>query len=107
MDMFCLHSFTEGFPNVLGEAMSLALPCVTTDAGDAAFLLGENGFVVPVQDPLALAEALAKMIAASPAERSMMGQGAYTRIVENFTMKCTEHKFKEIYDRLYLNQDVH
>ncbi|MBI6605757.1 MULTISPECIES: glycosyltransferase family 4 protein [Pseudomonas] len=107
MDIFCLHSLTEGFPNVLGEAMSMALPCVTTDAGDAAFLLGENGFVVPIQDPLALAEALAKIAGATFAERTAMGQGSYKRIVENFTMKCTEHKFKAIYDRLYLNQDVH
>jgi len=106
MDMFCLHSFTEGFPNVLGEAMSMALPCVTTDAGDAAFLLGGNGIVVPVHEPQALAEALAKVVGKTDAERTTMGQGAYTRIVENFTMKCTETKFKEIYDRLYLNQDV-
>ena len=107
MDIFCLHSVTEGFPNVLGEAMSMALPCVTTDAGDAAFLLGENGFVVPIQDPPALAEALAQIAGATAAERTAMGQGAYMRIVENFTMKCTEHKFRAIYDRLYLNQDVH
>ena len=106
MDMFCLHSFTEGFPNVLGEAMSMALPCVTTDAGDAAFLLGGNGIVVPVHEPQALAEALAKVVGKTDAERTAMGRGAYTRIVENFTMKCTETKFKEIYDRLYLNQDV-
>ena len=106
MDMFCLHSFTEGFPNVLGEAMSMALPCVTTDAGDAAFLLGGNGIVVPVHEPQVLAEALAKVVGKTDAERTTMGQGAYTRIVENFTMKCTETKFKEIYDRLYLNQDV-
>ena len=106
MDMFCLHSFTEGFPNVLGEAMSMALPCVTTDAGDAAFLLGGNGIVVPVHEPQVLAEALAKVVGKTDAERTTMGQGAYTRIFENFTMKCTETKFKEIYDRLYLNQDI-
>lgn len=107
MDIFCLHSVTEGFPNVLGEAMSMALPCVTTDAGDAAFLLGENGLVVPVQNPLALSEALAKIAVLTADERSAMGLGAYKRIVENFTMKCAEHKFKAIYDSLYLNQDIH
>ncbi|WP_339438646.1 glycosyltransferase family 4 protein [Pseudomonas sp. EA_15y_Pfl1_P104] len=106
MDMFCLHSFTEGFPNVLGEAMSMALPCVTTDAGDAAYLLGCNGFVVPVRDPQSLARALIKVISATDGERSRMGQGAYKRIVENFTMKCTERKFQELYERLYLNQDI-
>jgi glycosyltransferase involved in cell wall biosynthesis len=105
MDLFCLHSFTEGFPNVLGEAMSMALPCITTDAGDAAFLLGGNGIVVPVQNPQALAEALAKVVAATDSERSLMGLGGYTRIVENFTMKFAEHKFKELYDQLYFKKD--
>lgn len=107
MDIFCLHSFTEGFPNVLGEAMGVALPCVTTDAGDAAYLLADAGFVVPVQDPEALAVALIKMANATYDERSLMGQRAYTRIVENFTMRCTQHKFKEIYDWFYSNMGVH
>lgn len=107
MDIFCLHSLTEGFPNVLGEAMSMALPCVTTDVGDAAFLLGEYGVIVPVQDPNALAAALIKVVEATESERSSMGLGAYIRIAENFTIKCVEHKFKEVYDRLYANKDAY
>lgn len=105
MDVFCLHSFTEGFPNVLGEAMSLGLPSVTTDVGDAAFLLGDNGFVVPSQSPHELAKALARMITLSEDERCSIGRGAYKRIADNFTMKCAELSYKDIYDRLHLNKD--
>lgn len=61
---------------------------------------------MPVQDPEALALAVKKMVMATDDERSLMGLGAYTRIVENFTMKCTEQKFKKIYDRFYSNTDV-
>lgn len=61
-NIFCLHSVTEGFPNVLAEAMALAIPAITTDVGDSAYLLGEPSYVVPPADPSALAEALIKLI---------------------------------------------
>jgi len=106
MDVFCLHSLTEGFPNVLGEAMSMALPCVTTDVGDAAFLLGGLGPVVPAQDTRRLSEAFVSVLSATASERAAMGQSVYKRIAENFTMKCTEYQYKALYHRVLSNQDA-
>lgn len=100
MDIFCLHSITEGFPNVLGEAMSMRLPCVTTDVGDAQYLLGSNGVVVPPKSPVDLARALAYMLSLSSSERSKLGNDAYDRIAKNFTMECAETRFKHIYERI-------
>jgi glycosyltransferase involved in cell wall biosynthesis len=40
MDIFCMPSRTEGFPNGLGEAMAMGLPAVTTEVGDTAILAG-------------------------------------------------------------------
>lgn len=64
---FVLTSFTEGMPNTLIEAMSLGLPCISTDCpcGGPKDLIedGINGYLVPVDDAHALAERLEGLLA--------------------------------------------
>ena len=62
LDIFCSTSVTEGFSNSLAEALACGLPCVATDVGDSAMILGPAGRCVPPRDPEAFAEALLQTI---------------------------------------------
>jgi glycosyltransferase involved in cell wall biosynthesis len=96
-DIFCLSSTFEGFPNVLGEAMAMALPCVSTDAGDARVLAGDAVAVVPVSDPRALANALLSLARLTPAQRAEIGAAARARIVKNYTVDVMRQQFEAVY----------
>jgi glycosyltransferase involved in cell wall biosynthesis len=100
MDMFCLSSRTEGFPNVVGEAMAMGLPCVVTDVGDAAMLVADTGVVVPKENSTALAAGLSKLLAMSPLEREQLGQRAKERIHREFSMERARERFESLYAQL-------
>jgi glycosyltransferase involved in cell wall biosynthesis len=77
-------SFGEGFTNVIGEAMACGVPCVVTDVGDSAWIVGKTGIVVPSGNPQALSEALMRLIALSAEQRRALGAHARDRIVSKF-----------------------
>jgi len=97
LDLCCLSSLTEGFPNVVGEAMSCGVPCVVTDVGDAAAIVGDTGMVVPRRSPAQLADALLRMAASV---RHQLNTYPRKRIVEAYSLEWmvleTENVLKDM-----------
>jgi glycosyltransferase involved in cell wall biosynthesis len=103
MDVFCLSSSNEAFPNVVCEAMAMNLPCVVTDAGDAAQIISDTGTVVAPRDSAALAEALQNMLSKGAAEWSRLGELARHRIEENYSIQIASARFEKLYKQLTQN----
>jgi glycosyltransferase involved in cell wall biosynthesis len=97
MDVFCLSSIHEAFPNVVAEAMATGVPCVVTDAGDAASIVGETGRVVPPRNPERLGAALSAVLSMPAEERRALGAAARRRIETTFSMARTCQLFDAAY----------
>lgn len=99
LDVYCQSSSAEGFPNALGEAMSCAIPCVSTDAGASAEAVGDAGLIVPTRNSSALASAILEVLALERDERLALGARARERIVGTFSIPAVAERYRELYER--------
>src|SRR5688572_13537416 len=102
LDVACSSSaYGEGFSNALGEAMSCGVPCVTTDVGESARIVGDTGRVVEPRNPEALARAIREMIEIGPKARQALGKRARTHIVQRFSLEDVTRQYEAFYDEVH------
>jgi glycosyltransferase involved in cell wall biosynthesis len=101
MDIISSSSYGEGFPNTIAEGMACAVPCVVTDVGDSALLVGATGIVVPPKNPLALADGWRRVIELSPEDRQNLGLAARHRIEQEFYIDRTIQDYQRLYQSLF------
>ena len=100
-DIGVLSSCAEGFPNVVGEMMACGVPCVVTDVGDAGFLVGGTGRIVPPKDSEALGKACLEIIAEGSEGRQTLGEKARVRIMECFDIRIVVQRYEAVYASLF------
>jgi glycosyltransferase involved in cell wall biosynthesis len=103
IDIAVSSSQTEAFPLAVGEAMATGTPCVVTDVGDSAFLVGETGRVAPARDAYALARAISDLVKRGPTRRQLLGAAARARIDELFSLTAIVERYQDLYMRVAAN----
>ena len=98
MDILCSSSgWGEAFPNVLGEAIAVGVPCVATDVGDSALIVGECGCVVKPGDSAVLEAGIESLLIMPESERKHLGEQGRQRIEDNFTLSVIVERYAERY----------
>ena len=100
LDVAVSSSYSEGFPNVLGEAMAAGVPIVATDAGDSALIAGEIGTIVPIRHAEALAGGIAEILSLDPQEHARRGMLARQRIEAQFSIASVVRRYENLYTEL-------
>ena len=104
LDVATLSSaFGEGFPNVLAEAMACGVPCVTTDVGDSAAIVGDTGLVVPSRDPAALAAAWEGLRREGREGQAARGAAARQRVTDRYALVTMIEAYRSLYRELVVS----
>lgn len=99
-DIVICPSLSESFPNAVGEAMSSGVPCIVSDVGDCAFLVGDTGLVTEPGSPEALANRIVQMIELGDSARRALGERARARITTHFSIPAVLESYASMYERL-------
>jgi len=105
-DISVLTSRREGFPIIILESMASGVPFISTDAGGVGEIIkdGESGFVVPIESPQALAEAMIKLLHDEKLQKRFSETSK--RIVKSYTIESNVTKLTDLYLNLYRRKSL-
>ena len=100
LDLLVSSSRSEAFPLTIAEAMACGRPCVVTDVGDSAVIIGETGRVVPAGDPPGMAEAVASLRSLSEGSFHQLGALARERAEKLYNLEFSTQRYWKTYQEI-------
>lgn len=100
-DIYLMSSISEGLPNTIMEAYNYTLPVVTTDVGDARYLVedGVSGYLVPPGDIHLLSERLNDLII-SYDRRISFGTHGHKHVIHSFSEDIFRNRYVDLINKL-------
>lgn len=100
LDVLVSTSYGEAFPNVLGEAMACGVPCVVTDVGDSAEIVGNTGRVVQTFDMRGLAKHVVELLCLPPDEKLALALQARKRVETCYEISGVAKRYERFYEQI-------
>ncbi len=96
-DLFVLPSLSEGFPNVLGEAMASGVPCISSNVGDSARIIGENKWIMENITVADLEKKIISWLELRDTDKEELKIYSRKRIIELYSIEEIVKKYLNIY----------
>lgn len=107
LDVLVQSSITEGFPNVLVEAMASGVPCIATDVGDSREIVGDTGFIVPSREPVAMADAILSYVDFGIEQKVAYEERASLRASSCYDISVVAGMYMNAWRGVHASQSLH